>query len=179
MRKLPLLELLSISGMEKVKSVGLEFLGRVETKEEDGSSKSSFVSFQRLEELCFEKMPQWTEWEGGAIATKTSQIITCLRSVCLFDCQSVKVLLDFLPFAQLEGVYIYRCWILRQCNKTGRGNGWDKISHIKWFDIDSETESEEESSSTDEEAPQISVSSSSGNSFNLTCIYIYLYIFWL
>lgn len=73
--KLRSLVSLDISGMNRLKTVGLDFLGITETNEEDGEINMAFVSFPKLRRLCFERMLQWEEWEGEAIATKTSLVI--------------------------------------------------------------------------------------------------------
>ncbi|MDD0213382.1 hypothetical protein PSY81_23560, partial [Shigella flexneri] len=56
--KLPSLEILRIWAMEKVKKVGVEFLG-IEKEEE-----VSGILFPKLKELSFIGMPNWEEWEG-------------------------------------------------------------------------------------------------------------------
>ncbi|CAA3020745.1 disease resistance RPP13 1 [Olea europaea subsp. europaea] len=52
---LPLLRELSIQGMNRVKVVGVEFYGNL---------CSEKLSFQSLETLHFEDMPEWEEWHG-------------------------------------------------------------------------------------------------------------------
>ncbi|PON99429.1 LRR domain containing protein [Trema orientale] len=126
--------------MEKV---GPEFLGATEADQVnsiDQTSKSSFVSFPRLEVLEFSENEGWEEWIGycGATTTRSPKlsIMPCLEYLEINECVSLETLPDFQQMIPIKDLYINDCEILKQWfqNKTGRE--WFKNSNIQNILID-------------------------------------------
>ncbi|XP_040366578.1 putative disease resistance protein RGA4 [Rosa chinensis] len=105
--KLPFLEKLLVFGMEKVKTVGDEFLGITDTQT---SSSSSSVLFPKLKKLRFEEMGEWEQWEGVGGRTESSgaeiSIMPCLVSFKIRDCPKLMNLPLFLQNTPVRKIRI-------------------------------------------------------------------------
>ncbi|XP_050285986.1 putative disease resistance protein RGA3 [Quercus robur] len=158
--KLLLVESLEIyGGAERVKKVGVEFLGIEEESnnnkkkidDEKGStsssSSSSLVLFPNLKSLSFWGLKEWEEWDGigGTMREEEAQesgvaititIMPRLQSLTISDCPKLKSLPDFLPTTPLKTLKIITSPILSECCKTEIGDQWPKISHIPNILID-------------------------------------------
>ncbi|KAL5547406.1 hypothetical protein UlMin_002637 [Ulmus minor] len=132
---LPSLESLQIFGWNSVKKVGHELLGIEEGKRKD-PSQSSFVSFPKLKELCFDRMDEWKEWEGSIPEDGSLQVMPSLRSLEFYSCEKLEGLPDFLRMIRLTTLSIGSCQILKQGCQKGTGKEWLKISHIPNVEID-------------------------------------------
>ncbi|PRQ20504.1 putative P-loop containing nucleoside triphosphate hydrolase, leucine-rich repeat domain, L [Rosa chinensis] len=104
--KMPFLEQLSVTRLEKVKTVGDEFLGT--------QTSSSFVLFPKLKELTFDRMEEWEQWEGVGGWTESggadeSTIMPCLVSFTIKDCPKLKNLPLFLQDTQVRKISISKC----------------------------------------------------------------------
>ena len=159
--KLLLLESLQIyGGDDRVKKVGVEFLGIEEESnnnnnnnkidDEKGStsssSSSSLVLFPNLKSLKFRYMKEWEEWDGigGTMREEeeaqesgvTITIMPRLQSLRIQKCPKLKSLPDFLPTTPLNNLEIWSSPILSECCRTEIGDQWPKISHIPKIYID-------------------------------------------
>ena len=103
-----------------------------EQKGDNIGEKSCFISFPKLESLCFEYLSQWESWEGNTSATKDTSIVIMPRlfNLALLHCESLKALPDFLPWATIKELFIMDCKILEPQYQKPSGTKWDKISHI-------------------------------------------------
>lgn len=111
--------------------VGIEFLGN-ETEENTENIISSIVSFPKLKNLRFSDMNQWKEWDGNAVARKSTslRIMPCLHSLEIESCGSLEAVPDFLQNIPLQYLSIKSCPKLSECCQNRTGKEWDKISHI-------------------------------------------------
>uniref|UniRef100_A0A7N2LNP1 Uncharacterized protein n=2 Tax=Quercus lobata TaxID=97700 RepID=A0A7N2LNP1_QUELO len=154
--KLLLLESLHIGFGDRVKKVGVEFLGIEEEfnnnkkiDDEKGwtssSSSSSLVLFPNLKSLQFWEMEEWEEWDGigGTMREEEAQesgftitIMPRLQFLYIYQCPKLKSLPDFLPTTPLKKLKIWYSPILSECCKAEIGDQWPKISHIPNIDID-------------------------------------------
>ena len=155
--KLLLLESLEICIGDRVKKVGVEFLGIEEESnnnnkkidDEKGStsssSSSSLVLFPNLKSLEFWNMKEWEEWDGigGTMREEEAQesgvtitIMPRLQNLKICQCPKLKSLPDFLPTTPLKTLKISSSPILGECCKTEIGDQWPKISHIPNIEID-------------------------------------------
>ncbi|XP_062104504.1 putative disease resistance protein RGA3 [Humulus lupulus] len=96
--KLPSLESLYVGDLQKVETVGLEFLG----VEEDGAMKCE-SSFPKLKLLQFARLHEWTEWKGGVC------VMPSLHSLEISWCESLKLLPNFLWRTPLQNLTISYC----------------------------------------------------------------------
>nr|XP_011468372.1 PREDICTED: putative disease resistance protein RGA1 [Fragaria vesca subsp. vesca] len=96
--KLPSLESLVFSGINKVKKVGVELLLGVD---DDGSSSL----FPKLKTLEFGAMEEWEEWEGD-FQNNNIIIMPCLSSLEIHRCPKLGTLPDFLRNTPLQTVDI-------------------------------------------------------------------------
>ena len=149
--KLLFLESLRIEYCDRVKKVGVEFLGIEEESnnnnnkidDEKGStsssSSSSLVLFPNLKYLEFSDMYVWEEWDGigGTMREEeapesgvTITIMPRLQYLTIHKCPKLKSLPDFLPTTPLKELDIWFSPILSDCCKTEIGDQWPKISHI-------------------------------------------------
>lgn len=118
--KLPSLESLEITWMEKVKKVGVEFL-------------ASAILFPKLKKLVFDDMRAWEEWGGVAGWTDDSQIkiMPSLNYLQFEKVPDLKTLPDFLRKTPLQHLVIkYNCPYLKRIVEQRSGKEWAKISHI-------------------------------------------------
>ncbi|GKV30492.1 hypothetical protein SLEP1_g39297 [Rubroshorea leprosula] len=101
LEKLPSLESLSVRGMQKVKKVGVEFLG---IEMSLSTSSSSVVAFPNLKTLTFGGVEEWEEWDYGS----RGEIMPCLSSLTIYDCPKLKKLPDYiLQNTTLQELTIY------------------------------------------------------------------------
>ncbi|KAM5574916.1 hypothetical protein ABKV19_014058 [Rosa sericea] len=105
--RLPFLEQLFVKGMEKVKTVGDEFLGITGTQ-------TSSVLFPKLKELSFEEMGEWEQWEGVGGRTESGgaheiTIMPCLVKFTIEDCPKLMNLPLFLQRTPVREIYIRGC----------------------------------------------------------------------
>ncbi|KAI5337436.1 hypothetical protein L3X38_016707 [Prunus dulcis] len=171
--RLESLEVLVIVNWDRLKKVGVEFLGidgTIETK----TSSSPLILFPSLKRLEFEYMPMWEEWEGMTgwseeeDSQKTITIIPCISSLLIIDCRVLKTLPNFLrntPLKELviEGsvVFNFLAPVAQGCRK-GRGE-WPKISHIPNIKVGKEfVQKDGVYQIDDDEMPSVASTSSSG-----------------
>ncbi|XP_062026833.1 disease resistance protein RGA2-like [Rosa rugosa] len=127
--KLPSLEILEIYGMEKVKKVGVEFLG-IEEEEEQVSRDL----FPKLKQLRFQSMENWEEWAFLSEIT----IMPRLSELLIVSCPKLKALPEFLyKIPALRTLKIKGCPILEGEYKKDVGKEWHNISHIPNLTIQS------------------------------------------
>ncbi|XP_024172087.1 putative disease resistance RPP13-like protein 1 [Rosa chinensis] len=120
--KLPSLEILEIRFMEKVRKVGVEFLG-IEEEEEQVSS----ILFPKLKQLTFRSLYNWEEWAFVSEIT----IMPRLSELRLAWCPKLKALPDLrYKITALRTLEIRCCPILEGEYKKGVGKEWHNISHI-------------------------------------------------
>ncbi|XP_062029641.1 putative disease resistance protein RGA3 isoform X2 [Rosa rugosa] len=104
--KLPFLEKLYVEGMEKVKTVGDEFLGKTGTQ-------TSSVLFPKLKKLRFEEMGEWEQWEGVGGRTESSgaeiSIMPCLVKFTIENCPKLMNLPLFLKNTPVRKIRINTC----------------------------------------------------------------------
>ncbi|XP_062095987.1 putative disease resistance protein RGA4 [Humulus lupulus] len=141
--KLPVLERLSVSSMNSVKRLGLEFYGIEEKKDqEDGDIEmdrlfidSPLILFPKLEKIYFGFMEQLEKWEWSNI-TSTIRIMPCLMHLEFWKCPSLQELPQFLQtITSLKQLSISECEIMEeQCQKK-TSKEWDKICHIPNIEI--------------------------------------------
>ncbi|KAK9192530.1 hypothetical protein WN944_003223 [Citrus x changshan-huyou] len=98
--QLPLLKELDISGMDGVKSVGLEFYG-----------SSCSVPFPSLVTLSFFYMREWEEWIPCGAGQEVDEVFPKLRKLSLIDC------------SKLQGTLPKRLPLLETLPKTIHSNG--------------------------------------------------------
>ncbi|GLT43769.1 hypothetical protein SLA2020_177000 [Shorea laevis] len=102
--KLLSLESLRVGQMQKVKKVGVEFLG-IEISL--STSSSSVVAFPNLKLLTFGSMKEWEEWEEWDFGSR-GEIMPRLSSLTIDGCQKLKKLPDYiLQNTTLQELAIY------------------------------------------------------------------------
>ncbi|KDO37314.1 hypothetical protein CISIN_1g044195mg, partial [Citrus sinensis] len=77
--QLPVLKHLEMRGMDRVKSVGLEFYGN-----------SCSAPFPSLETLCFVNMQEWEEWIPRGFAQEVNEVFPKLRKLSLLRCSKLQ-----------------------------------------------------------------------------------------
>ncbi|GKV30502.1 hypothetical protein SLEP1_g39308 [Rubroshorea leprosula] len=90
--KLPSLESLVVNGMQKVKKVGVEFLG---IEMSLSTSSSSVVAFPNLKTLQFYYMNEWEEWEEWDSGSR-GEIMPHLFSLTIHYCPKLMKLPDYI-----------------------------------------------------------------------------------
>ncbi|XP_062095320.1 putative disease resistance protein RGA3 [Humulus lupulus] len=144
--KLPVLEMLFVSGMNSVKKLGLEFYGIEEKKDqEDGDIEmdrlfidSPLILFPKLERIYFDSMEQLEKWEWSSI-TSTIRIMPCLMHLYFWSCPSLQELPQFLQtMTSLKQLSINDCEIMEEHCQKRTSKEWDKISHIPNIEINHE-----------------------------------------
>ncbi|KAJ6373407.1 hypothetical protein OIU76_027698 [Salix suchowensis] len=135
--KLPILEELDVSFMERVRKVGREFLGmEAAAADDDGdicigemTPSNTIIAFPRLKALCFWGLRNWEEWEGEGRRNEDKTIMPSLRSLAIYDCRKLKALPDYIyQSTTLEKLRIVSSPILEEQFKEG-GKGWPNTSH--------------------------------------------------
>ncbi|XP_062093320.1 putative disease resistance protein RGA3 [Humulus lupulus] len=120
--KLPFLKLLYVSHMNGVKTLGLEFYGIEEKKDqEDGDTEmdrlfidSLLILFPKLEKFYFGSMEQLEKWEWSNI-TSTIRIMSCLMHLKFGNCPSLQELPQFLQtITSLKQLSISECEIMEE-----------------------------------------------------------------
>lgn len=127
--KLPSLESLTIwGGVEKMKKVGVEFLGiGADSDPTKMDNCSSSTSFPKLKHLEFLSMRNWEEWEsctssGNEDRISLTTIMPSLFSLVIDDCVKLKAPLPgFLRRTPLQNLTIRGCPNLGQLFKRGMG----------------------------------------------------------
>ncbi|KAH7536608.1 hypothetical protein FEM48_Zijuj03G0002800 [Ziziphus jujuba var. spinosa] len=125
---LPSLEDLVISGLDKVKKIGDEFLGL-------GVEQAEAVSFPKLKVLGFYNMRDWEDWEGTARTSLRSGVMPCLDVLIIENCGNLKSLPPFLKLTPLHTLCINSCGVLLQ-SLLNSEEELTKISHIPCIIID-------------------------------------------
>ncbi|ONI35601.1 hypothetical protein PRUPE_1G545100 [Prunus persica] len=126
--RLECLERLTLSCMNGVRKVGIEFLGL-----EDQTSfriRAPQILFPKLKQLSFFYMEEWEEWEGVEEWTKEDSEITimpCLSELTIEVCNSLKALPDFLFKTPLQSLHILYSRTLAEHYQEGNGE-WAKMS---------------------------------------------------
>ncbi|XP_020414597.1 putative disease resistance protein At3g14460 isoform X2 [Prunus persica] len=176
--RLESLEVLVIVKWDRLKKVGVEFLG-IDGTIETQTSLSPLILFPSLKRLEFEFMCMWEEWEGMTgwseeeDSQKTITIMPCLSSLRIIDCHVLKTLPNFLrntPLKELviEGgvMFDFLAPVAQGCRK-GRGE-WPKISHIPNIKLGKEfVQKDGVYQIDDDEMPSVASTSSSGYKFSM------------
>ncbi|GKV30479.1 hypothetical protein SLEP1_g39283 [Rubroshorea leprosula] len=132
--KLPSLESLVVNGMQKVKKVGVEFLG-IETSL--SPSSSSIFAFPNLKSLTFELMKEWEEWDYESRGEGDITIMPRLSSLTIQFCSKLKKLPDYiLQSTTLQELTIFNCPIISKHCKEDYQFFIDRIPHSKVQDWD-------------------------------------------
>ncbi|XP_062013177.1 putative disease resistance protein RGA4 [Rosa rugosa] len=154
--KLLFLEKLLLCGMDKVKTVGDEFLGITGTQT---SSSSSSVLFPKLKQLTFYVMSEWKQWEGVGGWTENGgdeiTIMPCLVSFTIEVCPKLMNLPLFLQKTPVRNV------VIRECGRSIIMPVWPENCDVKISEeredpvIPDVTERVEAETQTDEEITTI------------------------
>ncbi|PRQ50315.1 putative P-loop containing nucleoside triphosphate hydrolase, leucine-rich repeat domain, L [Rosa chinensis] len=134
--RLPSLESLVFWEMEKVKKVGVEFLGieESELQSSSSSSSSSLILFPKLKSLQFWNMYLWEEWEGvGGEGVPPQNNITIMPSLSRLEfhyCSKLGTLPDFLRKTPLQSVQVVFSPNLGDEVRDKTSEEWAKISHV-------------------------------------------------
>ena len=113
--ELPLLEILIIKNMKRVKYVGGEFLG------------SSTTAFPKLKQLIFYGMKEWEKWEVKEEDEEEEwrSVMPCLHSLITCECPKLESLPErLLQITALQKLHIIDCPTVRG------GIDLSKLSHI-------------------------------------------------
>lgn len=130
--KLLSLESLVVSGIRRVKNVGIEFLG---IKVDGAANNPSIVAFPNLKLLKFGYMDEWQEWDFRI--PLTAKIMPCLQSLVIESCPKLEAVPDhILESTQLKTLDIKYCPCLSQRYQEDVGDDWPKISHVPNIIID-------------------------------------------
>ncbi|KAH9751764.1 hypothetical protein KPL71_014430 [Citrus sinensis] len=139
--KLPL-EKLELRNLKSVKRVGNEFLGTEESSEDGPSSSSSspsVIAFPKLKSLIIGAMEELEEWNYRITRKENISIMPRLSSLEVRSCNKLKALPDYLlQTTTLQDLTIWKCPILENRYREGKGEDWHKISHIphiKWWPL--------------------------------------------
>ncbi|WJZ94964.1 hypothetical protein VitviT2T_013769 [Vitis vinifera] len=114
--ELPLLEILIIKNMKRVKYVGGEFLG-----------SSSTTAFPKLKQLIFYGMKEWEKWEVKEEDEEEEwrSVMPCLHSLITCECPKLESLPErLLQITALQKLHIIDCPTVRG------GIDLSKLSHI-------------------------------------------------
>ncbi|XP_021293996.1 putative disease resistance protein RGA3 [Herrania umbratica] len=142
--KLPSLESLEMLNMERVKTVGVEFLGVTREEGQTSSptpspaSSSSMIAFPNLTSLRFTNMREWKDWISCEISSTRGAevdvaVMPRLHSLDIQTCPKLKTLPHhLLRLTSLKELSITWCPILSEyCRKE-----WPNISHIRDIRVD-------------------------------------------
>ena len=139
--KLPVLESLRICRINRLKKLGVEFMG-IEESEKKEKDDISITLFPNLISLKFYKLEEWEEWNGiggeeeeEEDCTRRFTIMPHLQHLSIWSCPKLKSLPNFLRTTPLQHLEIQTCQILEECYKRGIGEEWPKISHIPNIDF--------------------------------------------
>ncbi|XVF25083.1 hypothetical protein REPUB_Repub13aG0183300 [Reevesia pubescens] len=139
--KLPSLESLRIRNMERVKEVGVEFLG---VEGDNGQASSSIIAFPSLEYLRFEGLRRWKNWHYEIPSTgrgeENVKIMPCLCSLEIWGCIKLQSLpAHILQITTLHKLCIHRSPILSERFRKDTRENWPSISHIRNIVINGES----------------------------------------
>lgn len=128
--KWPLLEVLTIEWIKRVKTVDDEFLGIESRDRLHGiGTSSSVIAFPKLKQLKFTLLEGWEEWDFGNEDNIT--IMPQLKTLKISNCSKLKSVPDqLLRSTTLEELWISQCPILEERFKKDTGEDWSNISHI-------------------------------------------------
>ncbi|KAL0006459.1 hypothetical protein SO802_014020 [Lithocarpus litseifolius] len=127
---IPCLESLTIVCAQRLKKVGVEFLGI-----ESENKKEGIKIFPNLKYLRFEGLVKWEEWiggtrEGGKEDEDCITIMPRLQKLIIRYCKKLKSLPDFLRTTPLKELEIVDCPIIKKRCRRETGEDWHNISHI-------------------------------------------------
>ena len=133
--KLPVLKSLIIEGIDRLKKLGVEFMGIEESvkKEKDNIS---ITLFPNLIFLKFFRLREWEEWNGiggeeeEEDYIKRFTIMPRLQHLSIWTCPKLKSLPNFLRTTPLQKLELDISPILEKRCIRGTGEEWPKISHI-------------------------------------------------
>ena len=139
--KLPVLESLRIWRINRLKKLGVEFMGIEESKKKE-KDDISITLFPNLISLEFLELREWKEWNGiggeeEEDCTRKFTIMPRLQHLSISDCPKLKSLPNFLRTTPLQHLEIHFCVTLKERYKRATGEEWPKISHIPNNVIDS------------------------------------------
>ncbi|XP_034680294.1 putative disease resistance protein RGA4 isoform X2 [Vitis riparia] len=120
--ELPLLEILIIKNMKRLKYVGGEFLG------------SSTTAFPKLKHLRFNDMEEWEKWEVKEEDDEEEgrSVMPCLHSLKTVGCPKLESLPErLLQITSLQELNIIGSPTLQDRYHEETGEDWSKISHIQ------------------------------------------------
>ena len=130
LRMISCLESLTIKFAERLKKVGVEFLG---IESEKKKRKDDVIEvFPNLKYLTFKCLSKWEEWIGigGEEEEDCITIMPCLQKLKIHKCGKLKSLPDFLRTAPLKELEIGDCQIIKKRCRRETGEDWHNISHI-------------------------------------------------
>ena len=127
---IPCLESLTISCAQRLKKVGVDFLGI-----ESENKKEDMKIFPNLKYLEFFGLSEWEEWiggtrEGGKEDEDCITIMPRLQKLTIHYCRKLKSLPDFLRTTPLKELEIGDCPIIKKRCRREIGEDWRNISHI-------------------------------------------------
>ncbi|XP_050273395.1 putative disease resistance protein At3g14460 [Quercus robur] len=127
---IPSLESLTISFAQRLKKVGVDFLGI-----ESENKKEDMKIFPNLKYLEFFGLGEWEEWiggtrEGGKEDEDCITIMPRLQKLTIHYCRKLKSLPDFLRTTPLKELEIGDCPIIKKRCRRETGVDWRNISHI-------------------------------------------------
>ncbi|KAM4118787.1 hypothetical protein ACJW30_03G008300 [Castanea mollissima] len=137
--KLPVLESLRTGTINRLKKLGVEFMGIEESEKK--KDDASITLFPNLISLEFSELREWEEWNGiGGEEeedwTRRFAIMPRLQHLSIWNCPKLKSLPNFLRTTPLQHLEIHFCQILEERCRRGTGEEWPKISHIPNIDLD-------------------------------------------
>ncbi|XP_030959650.1 putative disease resistance protein RGA3 [Quercus lobata] len=134
--KLPVLESLRIERINRLKKLGVEFMG-IEESEKKEKDDISITLFPNLIFLEIYELIEWEEWNGiggeeeeEEDCTRRFAIMPRLQHLSIRSCPKLKSLPNFLRTTPLQHLEIQNCQILEERYKRGTREEWPKISHI-------------------------------------------------
>ena len=120
------LESLTIKFAERLKKVGVEFLGI-----ESENKKEDIKIFPNLKYLSFYYLWEWEEWIGGTREDEDCiTIMPRLQKLKICYCTKLKSWPDFLRTTPLKELEIKGCPIIMKRCRRETGEYWHNISHI-------------------------------------------------
>ncbi|XP_048331277.2 putative disease resistance protein RGA3 [Ziziphus jujuba] len=128
--ELPSLEFLNILNLDKLKTIGPEFL-EVKIDYTGNALEASAVLFPKLKEVKF-RCKEWWQWSGipGWKVDSPAIIMPRLYSLKFSGCKSLEELPNFLQKVPLQNLIIEDSVKLQRCCQKGAGKEWHKICHI-------------------------------------------------
>ncbi|XP_030959678.1 putative disease resistance protein RGA3 [Quercus lobata] len=136
--KLPFLESFRIECNDRLKKVGVEFMG-IEGSKKEEKDDIIITVFPNLKSLIFFNLIEWEEWNGIGGEEEDCirfTIMPHLQELSIGECLKLKSLPNFLRTTPLQELNMNNCTILKERYKRGIGEDWPKISHIPNIIID-------------------------------------------